>query len=167
MLKVVFVYWWYYPLKWILIGKSMGLFSKSKPKPTTQHKNEAKAAISRFGTCAKELESATSIDAYITAMDKCNSELNLLQLYEENGVTLSMPLSQIRESVTAEIPRIERETVDRSYDRMMRDTFKLKTDAGRKRKAVRFFEELEYYYPRLQQSTIDHIKGLRGSCKFI
>jgi hypothetical protein len=155
------------PQEETLRGATMGLFFKRKPRPSAQDKKEAKAVLSRLVTCAKRIETAKSIDELLTALEKYETERSMLELYEQKGVKLSMPTSKIDAAVRAEIPRLERETVDRGYDRMMRDALKLKTDKGRCNKARRYFEELEYYYPRLQQSTVARINQLRVECRYV
>lgn len=149
------------------LGIIMGLFFNRKPRATAQDKKEANAALSRLVTCAKRIETARSIDDLFTALEKYETERHILELYEQKGVKLSMPMTKLNAAVKAEIPRLERETVDRGYDRLMRDIVKLKTEKGRGNKARQFFEELEYYYPRLQQGTVDHIQSLRMDCRYV
>lgn len=144
----------------------MGLFSR-KPKVTAQDRQNAKAAFSRMGTCFKKLESAKSIDTYFTEWEKYLEEYRIVSLYEDKGVKMSMPSKAMHALVAKEVPRLERETVARGYDRLQRDMAKLSTDAGRKKKAVRFFSELEFYYPRLQASTVEYIKQLRANCRYV
>lgn len=144
----------------------MGLFF-GKKKPTAQDKKDANAVLSRMRTCAKRLESAKSIDAYFTEWEKYLGEYEHIKLYEQKDVKLTMPSKTLHALVLKEVPRLERETVDCGYDRLQRDMSKLATDTGRRKKAERFFSELEFYYPRLQASTVDFIGQLRTDCRYV
>lgn len=141
----------------------MGIFNK---KPTTAEKTEINAILSRMGTCCKRLESVDSIDKYFTEWDKYLSEYERLTYYESRGIKFTMSLKKFHSQICSEIPRIEREIVNRGYDRMQRDAAKLTTDKGKQKKADAFFHELEYYYPRLQPMTVELIKSLRAKTVF-
>lgn len=142
----------------------MGLFFK---KPTATDKKEANAALSRMKTCFKKMETGNSIDSYFTTWQKYTTEYELLKGYEQKGVKLTMSSKKMHLAVTAEVPRIEKETVQRGYDRLQRDMAKLSTDAGKAKKANAFFSELEFYYPRLKPSTVEYIQSLRASCPYM
>ena len=138
----------------------MGLFYK---EPTSNEKREINAIISRVGTCFKRLESANSIDKYFTEYDKFISDYNMLREYEKRRIKFNVPLTKIYNEVVAEIPRLERDIVARGYDRMQRDAVKLTTEKSKQNKAKKFFDELEYYYPKLQPATVIYIKSLRAN----
>ena len=57
--------------------------------------------------------------------------------------------------------------LNRSFDRMQRDAIKLTTDKGKKKKAESFFQEIQFYYPRLQPSTVELVEKLKGNCVFL
>ena len=141
----------------------MGLFSK---KPTSAEKQQINSTLSRMGTCCKRLESVDSIDRYFTEWDKYLSDYHVLEMYANKGIKFTISPKKIHSQICQEIPRIEIDVVNRGYDRMMRDAAKLTTDKGKQNKALKFFNELEYYYPRLQVSTVEHIKGLRTKTPF-
>lgn len=141
----------------------MGLFSK---KPTPQQKREIEAMLSRMGTCCKRLESVNSIDSYFTEWDKYLSEYKMLSSYESQGIRFTVSPKKIHGQILNEIPRVERDVVSRGYDRLQRDSAKLSTDKGKQKKVDAFFNELEFYYPRLQPGTVAYIKELRAKDRF-
>lgn len=141
----------------------MGLFSK---KPTAAEKQQINSALSRMGTCCKRLESVDSIDKYFTEWDKYLSDYHVLEMYANKGIKFTVPPKKIHAQICQEVPRIEIDVVNRGYDRMMRDAAKLTTDKGKQNKALKFFNELEFYYPRLQVGTVEHINGLRSKIPF-
>ena len=142
----------------------MGLFHRA---PTSNEKKDINATISRVGTCFKRLESVDSIDKYFTEYDKFLNDYNALRAYEKQRIKFKVPLSKIYNEVTAEIPRIEKDVVNRGYDRMQRDAAKVSTEKSKQNKANKFFDELEYYYPRLQLGTVEYIKNLKANCNLI
>lgn len=144
----------------------MGLFSFYK-KPTAAQKKEIEAALSRGRTCAKRIESLDSIDKYFTEWDKYMKEEKILEYYEDQRIKFTVSPRKIHSMVCAEIPRIEKDTIMRSYDRMQRDAAKLSTDSGKKKKAEKFFNELEYYYPRLQPESVQLIQQLKNGCQLL
>lgn len=142
----------------------MGLFDK---KPTTAQKNDINATISRCGTCCKRLESANSIDRYFTEWDKFMVDYNVLLAYEKQRIKFTVPPHKLYNQIVAEIPRIEHDIVTRGYDRMQRDAAKLSTDKSKQNKAIKYFDELEYYYPRLRPETVNYIKSLKETCSLL
>lgn len=142
----------------------MGLFNK---KPTTEEKNQINSTLSKMGTCCKRLESVDSIDKYFTEWDKYLSDYRVIEMYANNGIKFTVPPKKIHAQICQEIPRIEKDVVNRGYDRMMRDAVKLTTDKGKQNKANKFFNELEYYYPRLQVGTVELIKTLKANTPFL
>ncbi len=139
----------------------MGLFSK---KPTAAQKNEINASLSRLMTIAKKLETTESIDKYFTEWDKYITEYTLLSVYERQGIKFNISLKKIHSKMLEEIPRIEKDVLNRGFDRMQRDSAKLTTDKGKKKKAEAFFQELKFYYPRLQPSTVEMAENLKRNC---
>lgn len=142
----------------------MGLFSRA---PSSTEKKDINATISRVGTCFKRLESVDSIDKYFTEYDKFINDYNSLRAYEKQRIKFKYPLTKIYNEVEAEIPRIEKDVVSRGYDRMQRDAAKVTTEKSKKNKAIKFFDELEYYYPRLRPTTVEYIKSLKANCNLI
>lgn len=142
----------------------MSMFSK---KPTTEEKNEINALLARMRTCCKRLESVDSIDRFFTEWDKYLSEYDRLSYYESKGIKFTMSPREVHSQICAEIPRIERDVISRGYDRMQRDAAKLTTDKGKQKKADAFFNELEYYYSRLQPGTVEFIRNLRANTNFV
>ena len=142
----------------------MGLFHRA---PTSNEKKDINATISRVGTCFKRLESVDSIDKYFTEYDKFLNDYNMLRVYEKQRIKFKVPLTKIYNEVMAEIPRIEKDVVNRGYDRMQRDAAKVSTEKSKQNKANKFFDELEYYFPRLQPGTVEHIKTLKANCSLI
>ena len=142
----------------------MGLFRRA---PSSTEKKDINATISRIGTCFKRLESVDSIDKYITEYDKFINDYNALRAYEKDKIKFKVSLTQILSEVEAEIPRIEKEVVTRGYDRMQRDAAKVTTEKSKLNKATKFFDELEYYYPRLRPATVEYIKSLKANCTLL
>lgn len=142
----------------------MGLFYK---QPTATQRKDINATISRVGTCLKRMETVDSIDKYFTELDKFQSDYKALRAYENQRIKFMVPLNKIYNEFVAEIPRLERDVVNRGYDRMLRDAAKVSTEKSKQNKANKFFDELEYYYPRLLPETVEYIKGLKINCKFI
>ena len=145
------------------MGLFSGLFSK---KPTSAEKKEINAAISRITTCGRRLESADSIDRYFTEWEKCLADMEQLRYYEMKRIKFKVSPQKVQTAMYAEIPRIEREVVNRSYDRMLRDAAKLTTVKGKQNRADKFFGELEFYYPRLQTETVSLIEQLKQKTSF-
>lgn len=145
----------------------MGIFSMFfGKKATPQQKREIEAMLSRMRTCCKRLESVNSIDSYFTEWEKYLSEYRQLSAYADQGIKFSVSPRFIHEQILKEVPRIEKDVVSRGYDRLQRDSAKLSTDKGKQKKADSFFNELEFYFPRLQQGTVTLIKDLRAKDKF-
>ncbi|MBR5040728.1 MAG: hypothetical protein IKX68_06395 [Clostridiales bacterium] len=142
----------------------MGLFHK---KPTPAQKREIEAALSRSMTCCRRLESLDSIDKYFTEWDKYLSEEHILEYYEDQRIKFNVSPRKIHSQICAEIPRIEKDIITRGYDRMQRDAAKLSTNSGKKKKAEKFFSELEFYYPRLNSQSVELINQLRSSCQLL
>lgn len=145
----------------------MGLFNLFGPKPTAQDKANAKSSVARLQTAIKKLAFAKSIDAYFTDWDRFLEELEVLKGYEGKGVKVTPSCKMILSVAQKDLPRVEKKVVDRSYDRLQRDLAKLSTDSGKVKKAERFFSELEFYYPRLQESTVSYIETIKAQCSFI
>lgn len=144
----------------------MGLFSFYK-KPTAAQKKEIEAALSRSRTCAKRLESMDSIDKFFTEWDKYMNEEKILEYYEDQRIKFNVSPRKIHSMVCAELPRLEKDTIMRGYDRMQRDAAKLSTDSGKKKKAEKFFSELEFYFPRLHPESVDIIQQLKNGCQLL
>ena len=145
----------------------MGLFSGLfRKKPTAAEKKEINAAISRLTTCGRRLESTDSIDRYFTEWEKCQADMEQLKYYEGKRIKFNVSLQKVQNAMEAEIPRIEREVVNRSYDRMLRDAAKLTTAKGKLNRAYKYFGELEFYYPRLQPETVSLIEQLKQNTAF-
>ena len=144
----------------------MGLFNFSK-KPTAAQKKEIEACLSRSRTCCKKIETQDSIDGYFTEWDKYMAEQKILEMYEDQRISFTVSPRKIHSMICKEIPRVEKETIMRSYDRMQRDAAKLATDSGKRKKAERYFAELEYYYPRLKPESVSLIEELKSNCSLL
>lgn len=140
-----------------------GLFSK---KPTAAEKKEINSILSRTMTCAKRLESTDSIDCYITEWDKYLADYKRLRYYEDMKIKFTVSPQKVHEAICAEVPRIEKDVVNRGYDRMLRDAAKLSTSKGKQNKADKYFNELAFYYPRLQPETVNLIEQLKRRTTF-
>ncbi len=140
-----------------------GLFSK---KPTAAEKKEINSILSRVTTCAKRLESTDSIDRYITEWDKYSADYERLRYYEDKKIKFTVSPQKIHEAICAEVPRIEKDVVTRGYDRMLRDAAKLSTSKGKQNRAEKYFNELAFYYSRLQPETVNLIEQLKNSTTF-
>lgn len=142
----------------------MGLFSK---KPTAAQKKEIEAALSRSRTCCKRLESLDSIDKYFSEWDKYMQEEHLLEYYEDQRIKFTVSPRKIHAMICAERPRLEKDIIMRGYDRMQRDAIKLSTDAGKKKKAEKFFSELEFYSSRLCLESVQLVQQLKNGCQLL
>lgn len=142
----------------------MGLFHRA---PTANEKKDINAAISRIGTSLKRFETVDSIDKYFTEYDKFMTDYKVLQMYERQRIKFQVPLAKVLSQFTAEIPRLEKDVVTRGYDRMQRDAAKVTTEKSKQNKAKKFFDELEYYYPRMKPETVEYAKSLKANCNLI
>lgn len=146
-----------------LVGGSTSKYRK----PTSAESKDINAIISRIDTCGKHLETVDSVDKYFTEWDKYSTEMKILQSYEQQGIKFIEPPSSIHNQLLAEVPRLEKNVVNRAYDRMQRDVAKLTTEKGKQKKADAFFCELEFYYPRLQPETVELIKVLKNQTIYV
>ena len=145
----------------------MGIFGKKYVKPTATEKKEIDAILSRMATCCKRLESVNSVDKYFIEWDKYVIDQNRLAQFENKGIKFTASPKEIHSQICKEIPRVEIDVIDRGFDRMQRDAAKLSTDKGKQKKSDAFFNELEYYYSRLQPSSVEHIKELKLKAQYV
>jgi len=151
----------------LLGGYEMGIFGKKYVKPTATEKKEIDAILSRMATCCKRLETVDSIDKYFTEWDKYVVDQKRLAYFEGKGIKFTASPKKIHDQICKEIPRVEIDVIDRGFDRMQRDAAKLSTNKGKQKKSDAFFNELEYYYSRLQPSSVEHIKELKLKANYV
>lgn len=142
----------------------MGLFSK---KPTANEKKEINAILSRMTTCCKRLEATDSIDKYFTEWDKYLSDYERLSYFARKGIKFTASPDRMHSLICREVPRLEKDIINRGYDRMLRDAAKLSTEKGKRTKAEKFFNELEFYYPKMQATSVELVKELKSKTAFL
>ena len=136
----------------------MGLFHR---QPTTTEKNEIRSLISRAQTCGRNLTDADKISNYFKEWDKLMSLLDRLIYYENRGIKFKPSPRLDLSNAKSKKQRTEKNCIDRAYEDLKVSLFALKTEQGKRNKTVRFFEEMEYYFPRMDSNNVDYVVHLK------
>lgn len=137
-----------------------------KKEVTTSVKNELNKLTARWNKDLEKLNTVNKVDAYISALEDLLRTAKSLEYLEntydwkhgnykwKGGVHQALVEIDNKKSVN------EQAFVDRAYEKLKRDSLKLTTDVGKKKKHDQFFAELEYYFDYFNEDTIAYIKSL-------
>ena len=147
----------------------MGLLSMLSGKKTVTPAiyNEMKREMEHMRTVVRKVNTTDSIKTYFDSYDE------MLRTYQRIGklddgydwkhgkyaLTGSVKKS-LQDNLNAKAAD-EKAFIGRAYEKLERECVKLATEAGKEKKRSRFFTELEYYYNRMEKSTIGYIESLK------
>ena len=136
----------------------MGLFRK---EPTSTEKNEIRSLISRSQTCARNLSETDKISNYYKEWDKLMSLLNRLIFFEAKGIRFKPSPRRDLASAQAKKQRTEKNCIDRAYENLKVSLISLKTEQGKRNRIIKFFEEMDYYAPRMAAENANYVQHLK------
>ena len=147
----------------------MGLFSilSGKKTVTPAIYNEMKREMEHMRTVVRKINTTDSIKTYGDSYDEMLGtyqrigEVDEKYDWKHGKYTLTGSVKQSLQDNLNIKAEDERAFIGRAYEKLERECVKLATEAGKEKKRSRFFTELEYYYNRLEQSTISYIESLK------
>lgn len=136
----------------------MGLFSRT---PSTTEKNDIKAVIARAQTCARNLNDADKIASFFKEWDRLVDQLNRLIRYENSRIKFQSSPKRDLEKAIFNKSNVERKCIDRQYADLNTSLLSLRTIQGKRNRVQKFFEEMEYFMPRMEPVNVDYVKQLK------
>lgn len=147
----------------------MGLlgFLSGKKEVTSSVKNELNKLVEHWGKDIDKLNTTDSVSTYISTLEDALLTAKKLETlentydwkhgkYKWNG-----GVQKTLESMNSKKSQNERNFIDRAYERLKRDSFKVSTEASKAKKRAQFFAELEHYYEYFNDDTVEYIKSLQ------
>lgn len=147
----------------------MGLLNmlSGKKKVTPAIYNEMNRECDHMRTVIRKINTTDSIKTFFDSYDEMLRTYQRIGELDDNydwkhgkyALTGSVKKS-LQDNLNAKAAD-EKAFIGRAYEKLERECLKLATEAGKEKKRSRFFTELEYYYNRLEQSTISYIESLK------
>lgn len=112
----------------------------------------------------RKMESMADIDTVLEKYDLIANRLESLSKLEEQGAFSSNTEDNPVESVSTMLKNkwfYVNKAINKSYHDMLLKASELKTENGRRNRAIKFFNDLEPYMDKFDTETIDFINGLK------
>lgn len=133
--------------------------------PTGEIAKRINSEISKLKTSAGEIDLADTPKKFYTAIEKLDYHIHMLSTYEAEGyiVDTSGYFEQLQNNQERIKAEAEQDFLVRAQTRMQREVNELKTDKARLNRALKFYQELELYYPKMHPNNVLFVKQMKSS----
>ena len=142
---------------------------KKKPWmiPTGETAKHINSEISKLKTSMGDVDLSDTPKKYYTSCEKMEYHMHMLSVYEDEGYIVDMSGGLAKLQNEAIMAEVEHDFLIRAQRRMHREAIELKTDKAKYNKAQKFYQELEFYYPKMYPSNISYVEQLKSQDRIL